>query len=211
MFFADAHNDLAFKLLHREAPIGINSLIDSGVRFQIFSLFTYPRVCNPFIDALCQIKLIEKEAESCGHACSLHGGKLDDIIDEDIFVYVFSLEGAENLGGDINNIRLFRRLGTRIVGLTWNNDNEFCGNCVTSSDTGLLPKGKDLIRLANKYNIAVDMSHASLKAFHEVCELSTYPPMVSHSAVSNIWPHCRNIGHDELKVLIDIKGFFGIC
>ena len=66
---------------------------------------------------------------------------------------IFSLEGAEALEGDPDNIYKIYEQDVRILGLSWNNDNPFAGGSL-GADRGLSELGKEAVRIINKMPLA---------------------------------------------------------
>ena len=83
---------------------------------------------------------------------------------------IFSLEGAEVLEGDPDNIYKIYEQDVRILGLSWNNDNLFAGGSL-GADRGLSEIGKEAVRIINKMPLALDGAHLSEKSLADVLNL----------------------------------------
>lgn len=209
MFYADAHNDLPWGLFTNKDCLGTEQFFDIGGRLQVYSLFSHPEMINLFVDSLCQARLLQKEMEHTGLHCCPYDGSAE--LNETILYYLLMLEGAENIGQSLDNLRLFYELNVRVVGLTWNRENGYCSNAASIFDDGLSRKGRELIRHMNDWGMAVDLSHASRNSFIEACEYSLEPCMASHSNCAEICGHKRNIDQEQLQMLIDSDGYLGLC
>jgi membrane dipeptidase len=80
------------------------------------------------------------------------------------------------------------------------------------SDEGLTDLGRDLVRELNQARIFVDLAHISRKGFFEAVAVHdrTQPLVVTHTGVSGVYPHWRNIDDDQLRAVADTGGTVGI-
>jgi len=58
----------------------------------------------------------------------------------------------------------------------------------------------------NRLGIMVDVSHASDQVFWDVLELSTAPPIASHSSARAVHDHPRNLTDDMLRAIAALGG-----
>ena len=116
---------------------------------------------------------------------------------------VMGLENAYPIGRDLSRLQVFYDLGTRIVTLCHNYDNDVCDASRYPEKTwgGLSPFGKELVREMNRLGILVDCSHASTQTLYDCLELSTAPVICSHSCVYAIKDHPRNLTDDEIRAI----------
>lgn len=105
---------------------------------------------------------------------------------------VLHIEGCEALG-EPEDLRIFFNLGVRSIGLTWNYDNKFAASCLSAKDYGLTGEGEDLVAMADKLGVMVDLSHGSPKTSSETLEIAESPPFFSHSDAKAKQPNRRNI------------------
>ena len=122
---------------------------------------------------------------------------------------IFSLEGAEALEGDPDNIYKIYEQDVRILGLSWNNDNLFAGGSL-GADRGLSELGKEAVRIINKMPLALDGAHLSEKSLADVLNLSEKPLIVSHADSRRLCNHPRNLSDDYLREIADIGGAVGV-
>jgi microsomal dipeptidase-like Zn-dependent dipeptidase len=116
---------------------------------------------------------------------------------------VMGLENAYPIGRDLSRLRDFYDLGTRIITLCHNYDNDVCDASRYPEKTwgGLSPFGRELVREMNRLGIIVDCSHASTQTLYDCLELSTTPVICSHSCVYAIKDHPRNLSDDEIRAI----------
>jgi len=113
-----------------------------------------------------------------------------------------SIENASPLGDDVSLLRVFYRLGVRMVGFIHFKNNQF-GDSATDKPqwNGLSPKGRELAALGNDLGMVLDASHASDDVFDQMMELSRAPIILSHSGCRAVHNHPRNIDDDRIKKL----------
>lgn len=104
----------------------------------------------------------------------------------------------------------------RIVGLIHNSNNEFGSSSSISqnqNDSGLTELGKSTIVNLISHKIIIDVSHFSSKSFQdaiEICNNLNGKIIASHSGVSSIKSHPRNLSNEQLKALKKIGGGIGL-
>ena len=116
---------------------------------------------------------------------------------------VMGLENGYPIGQDLGKLQDFYDLGTRIITLSHNYDNDICDASRYPKNTwgGLSPFGKELVREMNRLGVIVDCSHASTSTLYDCLELSTAPVICSHSCVYTIKDHPRNLTDDEIRAI----------
>jgi membrane dipeptidase len=119
-----------------------------------------------------------------------------------------SLESADPLLGDVDNLFAFYEAGVRLLTLAWG-DNAFCGSAF-GSGTGLTKKGADLVAACESLGVMVDVSHLSDRGFTDLCQIAERPFVASHSNCRSICPSDRNLTDDMIRALADRGGVMGI-
>ncbi|MCR5710754.1 MAG: dipeptidase [Bacteroidales bacterium] len=116
---------------------------------------------------------------------------------------VMGLENGYPIGLDLQKVREFYELGTRIITLCHNYDNDICdaSRYPTGTWGGLSPFGREVVKEMNRLGIIVDCSHASTSTLYDCLELSTAPVICSHSCVFAIKDHPRNLTDDEIRAI----------
>jgi len=116
---------------------------------------------------------------------------------------VMGLENGYPIGRDLGRLQEFYDLGTRIITLCHNYDNDICDASRYPQGTwgGLSPFGKELVKEMNRLGILVDCSHASTTTLYDCLALSTAPVICSHSCVFAIKDHPRNLTDDEIRAI----------
>ncbi|MEM1612198.1 MAG: dipeptidase [Desulfurococcaceae archaeon] len=123
--------------------------------------------------------------------------------------FVLHLEGAEAVD-DPYDLTLFKKLGLRSLGLTWNYMNKYATSCAVGKDVGLTTDGEELVKMANKLGIIIDLAHASKKTMIDVLNTTKKPVIISHANVRKIVNKPRNVDDEVLELLYRNRGVLGI-
>jgi membrane dipeptidase len=107
-------------------------------------------------------------------------------------------------------ILMFRKLGVRIMQLTYNNRGVFGDGCLEPGNAGLSKAGHNAVRTMNEIGVAIDLSHSGYRTTSEAIESSSKPVLISHSGCAAIYEHPRNKPDSILKSLADHDGYFGV-
>jgi membrane dipeptidase len=113
-----------------------------------------------------------------------------------------SIENAAVLGQDVSLLRVFHRLGVRMVGPIHFRNNQF-GDSATDTPRwkGLSPLGRELVAMSNDLGIVLDQSHASDDVFDQMVEASRAPIICSHSGCRAVFDHPRNLDDARIRRL----------
>ncbi|HEY4899501.1 MAG TPA: membrane dipeptidase [Terriglobales bacterium] len=114
------------------------------------------------------------------------------------------------LEADPSRIETFRRLGVRIMQLTYNNRSVFGDGCLEPGNAGLSKAGLDAIRKMNEIGVAIDLSHSGYRTTSEAIEASAKPVLVTHSGCADVYAHPRNKPDEIMKALANRGGYFGV-
>jgi len=123
---------------------------------------------------------------------------------------IFTFQGTESLGEDIDRIAQFHAQGVRVVQLTHNRRNLVGDGCMEPGNAGLSNFGRDVVERLNAQRIVVDLSHGSPRTVREGILASKAPVLVGHSGCRSLVDAPRLIYDEELKLLADRGGVVGI-
>ena len=124
---------------------------------------------------------------------------------------ILSIEGSEALMGNIDNVDHFYNRGVRIIGLTWNRENEAGYGQATGSAEGLKPFGVEVIKRMEELGIIMDVSHVNETGFWDAHRLSSRSYIASHSNSYSVTPHKRNLTDDQIGAIVDRGGIIGLA
>lgn len=123
---------------------------------------------------------------------------------------IFTVEGSAAIGDDLDNIDLLKRLGVKMVTLTWNGSSEIGDGILVENAKGLSRFGKRAIKSMEHNKIIVDISHASEKLFWDVFDITEKPFVASHSNSQKVCPNKRNLTDDQFLAIRNRKGLVGL-
>ncbi|MDP2340662.1 MAG: membrane dipeptidase [Deltaproteobacteria bacterium] len=77
---------------------------------------------------------------------------------------------------------------------------------------GLTAAGRAVIESMNAEQVLVDLAHAAQKTFWDVVAVAdgSQPLLVTHTGVSGVFPHWRNIDDAQIKAVADSGGVVGV-
>ena len=123
---------------------------------------------------------------------------------------ILCLEGGMPLGDDLTLLRVFHRLGIRIIGLTWNHRNQLGDGVGERRPGGLSDLGKVAVREIHRLGILIDVSHLAEPGCWDALEVSRDPLIASHSNCQALVPHPRNLEDDLIRGIAGKGGVIGI-
>ena len=98
---------------------------------------------------------------------------------------ILDLEGSIDLDGDLGVLRMFHRLGLRVLQLPAHNwGNEYADSCCAPTKwDGLNDHGRAFIREMNRLGMVINISHASDETVEDALEVSSHPLVATHSGL----------------------------
>lgn len=80
------------------------------------------------------------------------------------------------------------------------------------SGPGLTPAGHDLVRSLNEHRVFVDLAHIHPSAFWDAVGThdKSQPLIDTHTGVSGVKPHWRNLDDEQMKAIADTGGVIGV-
>lgn len=213
------------ELRSNDLNIDIEKMKKGDYLLQNFAMFVnLQNVKHPLEECLSLIDCFYEELEKNKDSLSLvlnyddiiknsHDGKMSALL---------TIEEGGTSCSSLANLRIFHRLGVRMITLTWNyfngigypNVNLLNGNKpnirVPNEKDGLTPFGIDFIREMERLNMMIDVSHLSDAGFYDVVKYTKKPFVASHSNARGVTNHNRNMSDDMILKLADRGGVMGI-
>ena len=110
---------------------------------------------------------------------------------------------------NLDLVNMYKALGINIMGIAYNERNQF-GNGVTEKvDGGLSTLGVQLIERLNETKIIVDVAHTGTKSGLDTVAASKSPVVLSHSNSRNYRPSPRNAPDELIKAVAKSGGLVG--
>ncbi len=211
MFIADGHCDTLYEIgICHTAPekcvVTRERLKAGGVGIQTFALFAgiHGTQGTPYQDGLDMIAAIPKTG------VEMLNGDLPENPPETP-KGIISCEGGEMFEGSMNRFYEFmEKVRLRMVALTWNFENEIGYPAVGGENKGLKPFGFELVRAMDAAGVRADVSHLNERGFWDLMEKAELPPIASHSDCRWLCDVPRNLTKEQVRAIIDRKGFIGI-
>ncbi len=112
---------------------------------------------------------------------------------------------------DPSQLLLWKRLGLRMAILTHMKTNKYADSSTDEEKWGgLSPEGKEMVKRMNQLGILVDVSHLSDKAAAQAIQLTTLPPVASHSDARALNDVPRNLPDYLIKAIAEKGGVIGV-
>ena len=129
---------------------------------------------------------------------------------EDKIGLIMGWQNTRPIADELDRFHFFRRLGLRIMQLTYNYRNAFGDGCLEPEEAGLTLLGRDAVRIMNQLGIAIDLSHVGQRTMHDVIELSEQPVLITHANARALAELERNKTDDIIKAVADKGGVIGV-
>ena len=125
---------------------------------------------------------------------------------------ILALEGGFDMEGDLDVLRLFYRLGVRLVQFTNHNTTNAFVDAGLGDQAwgGITDHGHAVVREMNRLGIMIDISHASDAAQLEIIEASAAPVVASHHGLRHFSDRPRTLSDAVLTALAAKGGLVGI-
>ena len=210
MFTTDAHCDTLFSLAvsHETDHLMITPelLARGNVGIQTFAMFAGSKgpADHPYEKAAAML------AEAKKYPVPMIAGNLPD--EPPLTPHgVLAIEGGEILEGKMERLAEFDDdIRLRLIALTWNNENEIGYPAAMGPEKGLKPFGLQLLGEMDRRGILADVSHLNERGFWDIVEHMELPPVASHSNCRALCDVFRNLTDDQIRAVIEKKGFIGI-
>lgn len=191
----------------------IPRMLRGGVSLVLCALFTYPdNPKNMLREILNQIADFNSIMDGGNvELVKIHSLRCLDKVKSGTISGMLTLEGADSLGGKLDNLMRLYRLGVRGITLTWNGRNEVADGCMVKDKVGgLTDFGKDVLETMQELGMLVDLSHISERGFWDVLDVVKGPVIASHSNAKGLCLHVRNLTDEQLHAIAMTDGVVGI-
>jgi len=123
---------------------------------------------------------------------------------------IFTCQGTEPLGEDVDRIAMYRELGVRVIQLTHNRRNIVGDGSMEAGNAGLSNFGRQVVERLNAEKIVVDLAHGSPRTMSEGVAASREPVLISHTGCLALANHPRNTSDATLRAMAHRGGVAGI-
>jgi membrane dipeptidase len=194
--------------------IDLPRMIDGGVTCQVFAIYTgnKPIVPDATLRALQMVDVYYEGIEANDKIVSVTTP--DEIVaakKAEKTTGLLSIEGAEPLMGDIGLLRVFYRLGVRMLSFAWNFRTPFADGLNARRSESKLPElGVQALEEMDRLGMIFDVSHLCDSNFWDVADIKKGSFIASHSNCREIADVARNLTDDMIVALADHGGVMGL-
>jgi membrane dipeptidase len=122
---------------------------------------------------------------------------------------IMGSQNAKILEDDVSLVRIFHRLGLRIIQLAYAEQN-FIGSGGEDVDAGVSLFGRKVIDEMNRVGVLVDLSHCGYKTVMDAIKYSEKPVAFTHANPRKLIEHHRNKTDDQLSACAERGGVIGL-
>ena len=225
----DTHCDTLMQFLHRgrgnppprklgewgtQGHLDLPRMEAGGITCQTFAVYTGRRAIVPEASLMATLMVdkfyTEIEANDGIVAVTTH----DEIVEAKRAgkaCGLLSLEGAEPLMGEIAALRVYYKLGVRMLSFAWNYRTPFAdGLGVKRSESKLPELGVQALEEMDRLGMIFDVSHLADSVFWDVADVMKGPFIASHSNARAVCDHARNCTDDMIRAIADHGGVLGM-
>ncbi len=225
-FVFDAHSDILYNVF-REHKAGRKNVIaedflpdmkKGGVNGRVLAIYldnaSLPEMA--LRHALDYISYLYEELDTTPEIALCHNYKeVMEAYKKGKIAFILGMEGAEPLGNDIALLRIFYKLGLRVLTLTHSRrnyigDGAFLKPQKSGTPGGLSPFGIEVLEEAQKLGILIDVSHLNDPGFWDVMEFSKESVIASHSNCRALVNHPRNLTDEQIQAIAERGGVIGM-
>lgn len=219
---------LGYRLDQRHGPGPLNARYSSQVdlprlRQVGVNAATWVITTNPFKSSKGRSRAFERNLRRLEETLDAHPGdvvrvstatELERVWREGRHAALVGVQGGNAFSADLellDRIESQRLLRVTLTHLT----NSWLGHTSFPAAGGaghLTAHGAEVVRRLNQKRIFVDLAHIHERGFFEALEVHdpTLPPIVTHTGVSGVHPHWRNLTDAQLRAIADRQGTVGI-
>ena len=123
---------------------------------------------------------------------------------------MLSIEGLQNLEGDLANLDTLHSAGFRMASLTHFFDTDLAGSMHGTEKGGLTDKGRAAVRRMEELGMVIDIAHCSHACVADILAMARRPVVSSHGGVQPTCDVNRNLSDEEIRGVAKTGGIIGI-
>lgn len=198
-------------MLHTDLP----RMQEGGLNGMFFGIVVNPRSKNPTASVERQIHFITTQIAERYPDKIVRAETLNDFVQaqrDGKLAFWLSLEGAHELGGNLDKLEDWYKRGVRSITLAHFTNNEFAASSADAAadPAGLTDLGRRLICECNRLGIVIDIAHTHPVSFYQTLQLSKAPVIVSHTGVARIEKVFRNLTDEQIRAVAKNRGVIGL-
>ncbi|MGI9409650.1 MAG: dipeptidase [Hyphomicrobiaceae bacterium] len=122
---------------------------------------------------------------------------------------IMGWQNCRPIADELDRFYFFRRLGLRIMQLTYNFRNALGDGCLEPEEAGLTLLGRDAVRIMNELGIAIDLSHVGDRTMRDAIQHSRQPVLITHANARALANLERNKTDDIIRMVAEKGGVIG--
>jgi membrane dipeptidase len=126
------------------------------------------------------------------------------------FGLIMGPQNSDLMEGNFDLLAALKKVGVRIMQLTYQTRNHVGDGCLERTDAGLSSFGVKLVQLMNDIGMVVDLSHCGSRTTDEAIEVSKEPVIFSHTHPYTLAKHRRNKTDEQIHALAEKGGVMGL-
>ena len=200
-----------------DGHVDLSRLEAGGVDALFFTVYTTEKYFPGRFETRLALRLMDRawseiEAHSDRIEVALTASDVDRITASGKIAAILDLEGSIDLDGDLGVLRMFHRLGLRVLQLPAHNwGNEYADSCCAPPKWGGLNEhGIAFIKEMNRLGMVINISHASDETIEQALELSEDPIIATHHGLRSVNDIPRLMPDHLLRKLAAKGGLFGM-
>lgn len=122
---------------------------------------------------------------------------------------ILGWQNCRPVGDELDRFAFFRRLGLRIMQLTYNFRNALGDGCLEPEGAELTLLGRQAVKIMNDLGIAIDLSHVGQRTMLQTIEASEQPVLITHANAHVFAPLERNKSDEIIRLVAEKGGVIG--
>jgi membrane dipeptidase len=136
--------------------------------------------------------------------------EIRDIVAGGDLAIVLHFQGTEPLGGRLEMLDAYHRLGVRVVQFTYNHAGSCGDGCLEERNAGLTALGRKSLKRMHELGIAPDLTHAGEQVCLDVLSLAERPVVATHSNAKSVCDSPRNLSDEVIDGIAAAGGVIGV-
>lgn len=178
----------------------------TAANFTVFPTFVTP--LQAFKGLKDWLELFERHGDKVVLATS--GRDIEEAKREGKFAIIMGSQNADIIGDDLNLLLIYKKLGIRIIQLSYYRQNLLGEGCGERTDGGLSNFGLEVVEEMNRLRLLIDVSHCRDQVTLDAIKYSKAPVIASHANPRVLVNIIRNKTDEQIKALAEKGGVVGL-
>ena len=153
-----------------------------------------------------EFRLIDTLQDLDEHIAAWQAWESDTLRSQPELGFVISMESADPILKP-DQLPAWKEAGVRIIGPAHYGPGRYAGG--TSTELGLTPEGRTLLREMEGLHLVLDLTHLSDQAFWEAIDTFGGPVLASHNNCRTLVPHQRQFTDKQIRAIVERDGVIG--